>query len=100
MHGCMMGMYVCVGMYIYIVYMHVYTCICMYVGVHVYVCVHVCVERICTCVNMYLCVHVSTCVLVVCYSDVDLFVQSELGNRRFRLCPLWTRYTGDSKIDL
>jgi len=30
----------------------------------------------------------------------DSFVRSELGNKRFKLCSLWARYTGDSKSDL
>ena len=51
---------------------------------YVYVCIYSCV---CVCVYMYrgvyMCIYVHMCinVLVICYSDADLFVHSELDNR-------------------
>ena len=52
----------------------------------------------CTCmyVLVYVCIYGWVRVLVVAPNSL---VQSELGNEKFRFVPVWTRYTGDSKID-
>jgi len=78
-----------------IVYAWVYAwlCVCMYILV--YICIGVCTcAFMCTC--GYMC-------LVICYSNVNLFVRSEPSNRWPRpdldLYSLWIRYASDSKID-
>ena len=47
----------------------------------------------------YVCQIVCVCVWLHVLAISDSFVRSELDNGRFLLCLLWTRYTGDSKID-
>ena len=79
----------------YCVYLGVCMIMCMYVYTRIYICIGVCTcAFLCTC--GYMC-------LIICYIDADLFVHSELDNRRPRLdlnlCSLWTRYAGYSKID-
>jgi len=61
-----------------IVYVWVYAwlCVCIYSCVYIWL-------GVCTCVFMCTCAH--EC-LVACYSDVDSFVRSELGNGRFGIC--------------
>jgi len=64
-----------------------------------YILVYICIG-VCTCAFMCTCGYMC---LVISYSDVDLFMRSEPGNRRPRpdldLCSLWTRYASDSKTD-
>ena len=83
----------------HIVYMYVYTCIRMYVDVHVCVCVYVCgvytYTSVCSC--EFMC-------MVVCYSVLDPF--GEIRTRCRRPGPdsdsrsLWTRCIGDLKTVL
>ena len=66
----------------HIIYMYVYTCIGIYVGVHVCVCVYVCGvymrTGICSCEFMS---------MVVYYSVLDSLGRSELSNGRFGFVP-------------
>ena len=70
---------------------YVYTCICMYVSVHVCVCVHVSV------LNVYLFLYVCAWLCVTTSWTRSCDPNSVKGDSE--LCPLWTRYTGDSKTD-
>ena len=117
-----MFIYVCVCLSVcdYVLRVLCLTCCDCLFSAHVRACVQMCVwvlfcvvyvyVYVCVCILLYLCtcVYMCTCVFVchrvcmaTCYSDADLFVRSETGNRKLRpdldLCSLWTRYTGDSK---
>jgi len=76
--------------YISVVYMSVYTCICICVGVHV------CVRELGWVLSVYLYLFVCS---VACYSVSDLLGWFELGNGRFRFVPILDLILGDSKTD-
>ena len=67
---------------------------CMYVHTRIYM-----YRGVYMCIYVYMWLYV----FAYCYSDADLFVRSEPGNRRPKLdldlCSLWTRYASDSKTD-
>ena len=87
------------------VYTSIYACLSMYSCVYARVaCVYGYTWVYCVCMCVCVCWFPFLSVyLVACYSILDSFVRSELGNRRpgpdSELCPLWTRYNGDSKTD-
>jgi len=75
----------------------VYSYICMYMSVHV--CIHVCTYMYVVCVCIHACVRVGSCVRlrVAAFRIRSCDLNSITGDSG--LCPLWTRYSGDSKTD-
>ena len=90
--GVYWNVYVCVGVCFYVcVCVCISLCVSMHVC-HVYNSVHVCMWYVhgCILVRVYICVHVSSCIWLHVTAITDSFVRSELGNKIFRLCSLWT----------
>ena len=90
-HACVVA--VCM----HIIFMYVYTCIRIYAGVHVCLCVYIvkCIR-----VRGYVCV--SSCIWLRFIVFRIRLVRSEPSYRRPGAdpdsCSLWTQYNGDSKI--
>jgi len=67
----------------------------VWVSLTLYFCLYLCVW-----LYVYVCKFVCVCLWLPVAAISDSFAWSEFSNRRFKLCSLWTWYTGDLKTDL
>jgi len=88
LYGCVVYRCCCIQMYMWMDIYSMYVCTCRYI----------CMYRVCARVRVYNCIRVSLCVwmCVAAFRTRSCGPNSVTGNSNWR--PLWTRFTGDSKL--